>query len=156
MLDINVWRKSITIKSKFTKVYHKECEGCSYLKKSYMCLLDDPRFLNESLKIGSFICPCIECLVKCVCIDPCSPFSAFVGNYINHGPHTGSPVDYKLFGFQPSSGGSSGPSISSSSKSPRWVAISKKHRNRNQNKQHIKSKCNIKLKDISYSHKRKM
>jgi len=45
---------------------YKECEGCG--PSSVTCLLK-PYYINQQ---GNKIeCPCITCLIKGICIDPC-------------------------------------------------------------------------------------
>lgn len=48
-----------------TEIQHKECEGCN-LKVTGMCSLRH-HYISEVRK-----CPCINCIVKMVCVKMCS------------------------------------------------------------------------------------
>lgn len=49
------------------------CEGChSYNKESPMCQAGVIQEVRE------YLCPCLDCLIKMVCVKPCEPFKKYV------------------------------------------------------------------------------
>lgn len=136
--------KEMKKKTPHNKSRHKDCAGCSYLKDSYMCFLDNPSYISKDDIV--IICPCVICLVKGICIYSCDFFLKFASEYIGDNLSS-DPMIYPT-----STGGSSGPSTSSSSHEitpnySKWMdKYSKrrhsyeKHENRNRAKESVKGK----------------
>jgi len=59
-----------------TELYKdKECEGCG--PSSVTCILE-PYYINK--QGDKLECPCITCLIKGICIDPCDKIQDYYYN----------------------------------------------------------------------------
>ena len=57
----------------------EKCKGCKvYDQDCYLSQLNDPMSQNP-IKVEE--CPCIDCIVKVMCEDPCSKFSIHLRNH---------------------------------------------------------------------------
>jgi hypothetical protein len=48
----------------------EECKGCTITDKTGVCLQESRNHMN---------CPCMKCLVKMICTDPCLEWKEFIG-----------------------------------------------------------------------------